>query len=779
MLVINKRILLSLLLYNLTSCVITDIVKCTETENIITEISPVSTVYKKPTSYIDLLIDDLLDQEWDESENSCYDQTLTILTNVKNSTLWATWIWDSNQFPTGQFYGAQNHLGNFDQCLRREWSNDDSIFTQYCLVDITLADKEVDKKITDLNPYDRAEKYFHIKTDYNLRFNILSWGVCMPKVCQAKSVDRFTRTLLKISHLGTINPNPKVMVGSCQATQTPPTNSKGLYLLMLGIALLAVIACAFTYITTKYRESKSNRIAMKIVSAFDLNSNAADLVSTGKDEIKVMHGVRFLTACIVVFLHVMFIYIMAKVGNGLDMNDDFIRHAGYLSHTSVLVDTYFMMSGLLLMKSFKPETGRSISPFKILLKRYFRLIWFFIVTIIISITASPYLYGGPLWFKYAKVEQDVCKKNWWLGLLMLGNYIDSSNICNEVSWYVPADFHLAAVSTIMYWLYQKNRRGGQYFFGLVTIVSLILPGLNTYLNQLSAITVFDFETIGNNRKYILGSPMYVQSHLRAVPYFIGLIAGYILSVYKPTSYRNLLSLKYSILSFITIMALSATILVMGPAYRFREYNVIESSFFAALNRPIWASLMAAFILLCEYGTLPHITDFLSWSAFVPLSKLSYGVYMCHFFLVMRLTLDLRSPAWHDLYKILQDSMGIVVISYLLSLFMALFIESPLNNLVAFVLKTKPPKPKQINTDKSDTGTLNSDSLKKNGINKVATVEETGFESMKNEFIKDNAALHLSGVDNSVYSAKQFEVSNKNRVESQNCTTEEKVWKKKF
>ncbi|CAK1589498.1 unnamed protein product [Parnassius mnemosyne] len=644
--------------FTATFLLVLDIVKCTETENIITEISPVSTVYKKPTSYIDLLIDDLLDQEWDESENSCYDQTLTILTNVKNSTLWATWIWDSNQFPTGQFYGAQNHLGNFDQCLRREWSNDDSIFTQYCLVDITLADKEVDKKITDLNPYDRAEKYFHIKTDYNLRFNILSWGVCMPKVCQAKSVDRFTRTLLKISHLGTINPNPKVMVGSCQATQTPPTNSKGLYLLMLGIALLAVIACAFTYITTKYRESKSNRIAMKIVSAFDLNSNAADLVSTGKDEIKVMHGVRFLTACIVVFLHVMFIYIMAKVGNGLDMNDDFIRHAGYLSHTSVLVDTYFMMSGLLLMKSFKPETGRSISPFKILLKRYFR-------------------------------------------------------------------------------------------------------------------------TIGNNRKYILGSPMYVQSHLRAVPYFIGLIAGYILSVYKPTSYRNLLSLKYSILSFITIMALSATILVMGPAYRFREYNVIESSFFAALNRPIWASLMAAFILLCEYGTLPHITDFLSWSAFVPLSKLSYGVYMCHFFLVMRLTLDLRSPAWHDLYKILQDSMGIVVISYLLSLFMALFIESPLNNLVAFVLKTKPPKPKQINTDKSDTGTLNSDSLKKNGINKVATVEETGFESMKNEFIKDNAALHLSGVDNSVYSAKQFEVSNKNRVESQNCTTEEKVWKKKF
>ncbi|CAG5030805.1 unnamed protein product [Parnassius apollo] len=641
-----------------TFLLVCDIIKCTEIENVINENSAISRVHKKSTSYIDLLIDDLLDQEWDESEKSCYDQTLTILTNARNSTLWAMWIWDSIQFPTGQFYGAQNHLGNFDQCLRREWANHDSILTQYCLVDITLADKEVDKKITDLNPYDRAERYFQIKTEYNLRFNILSWGVCMSKTCQAQSVGRFVRTLLRISHLGTINSNPKVVVGNCQITQTPPANRTGLLLLILGAVVLTVIACAFTFFTRKHRESKSNRIVMKIVSAFDLNSNAANLVSTGIDEINVMHGIRFLSTCIVVFLHVMSIYIIARAGNALDMND----------------------------------TWRN------------RLIWVYIVTILISVTASSYLYGGPLWFKYAKVEQDVCKKNWWVGLLMLGNYIDSSNICILVTWYVPADYHLTAVSTVMYWLYQKNLRGGQYLFGIVTIVSIILPGLNTYLKQLHPITVFDFETIEDIRKYIGGSPIYVQSHLRASSYFVGVTAGYIISVYKPTSYRNVLPLKYSILSFITIMALSVTILVMGPAYRFREYNVIESSFFAAFNRPIWAGLMAAFILLCEYGTLPYITEFLSWSAFVPLSKLSYGIYMCHFFFVMRLTLNLRSPVWYDFFKVLQDSKGSVVISCLLSLYIALFIESPLNNLVALVLRTKPPKPVKINTDNSDTAT---------------------------------------------------------------------------
>ncbi|KPI99573.1 hypothetical protein RR46_00434 [Papilio xuthus] len=108
----------------------------------------------------------------------------------------------------------------------------------------------------------------------------------------------------------------------------------------------------------------------QIVSAFDLRKNASDLMSVSKDEIKVMHGVRFLTAFMVVTLHVMFINIMATAGNGLDMNDDFKRYAGFLSHSSVVVDTYFMMSGLLLMRSFKPETGRLIREWTYRKRKY-------------------------------------------------------------------------------------------------------------------------------------------------------------------------------------------------------------------------------------------------------------------------------------------------------------------------------------------------------------------------------------------------------------------------
>lgn len=50
-----------------------------------------------------------------------------------------------------------------------------------------------------------------------------------------------------------------------------------------------------------------------------------------------------------------------------------------------------------------------------------------------------------------------------------------------------------------------------------------------------------FRTIANGRQYITGWPMYVWSHIRASPYLVGLLAGYILSVYKPSNYRNVIS----------------------------------------------------------------------------------------------------------------------------------------------------------------------------------------------------------------------------------------------
>ncbi|XP_013147051.1 PREDICTED: uncharacterized protein LOC106109940 [Papilio polytes] len=243
----------------------------------------------------------------------------------------------------------------------------------------------------------------------------------------------------------------------------------------------------------KYEDSKTNRIVMKIFSAFDLRKNASELMSVSKDEIRVMHGIRFLTAFLVVTLHVMFINIMATAGNGLDMNDDFKRYAGFLSHSSVVVDTYFMMSGLLLMRSFKPETGRLISPIKLIIKRYFRLIWVFIVMILIVVTATPALYGGPLWSKYAQVELDSCEKNWWFGLLMLGNYIDKEHICMQITWYIPADYHMAVACTLLYWLYQKNKRGGVWLSALVSGAALLLPALYTYYYKLPAITIFDVE----------------------------------------------------------------------------------------------------------------------------------------------------------------------------------------------------------------------------------------------------------------------------------------------
>lgn len=40
----------------------------------------------------------------------------------------------------------------------------------------------------------------------------------------------------------------------------------------------------------------------------------------------------------------------------------------------------------------------------------------------------PYTGSGPLWNRAISQDTEQCRKNWWLNLLMVSNYIDTENI---------------------------------------------------------------------------------------------------------------------------------------------------------------------------------------------------------------------------------------------------------------------------------------------------------------------------------------------------------------
>ncbi|XP_072946243.1 uncharacterized protein [Epargyreus clarus] len=168
--------------------------------------------------HLNILIEDLQSLEWGEEEVPCLTLLVKILQNVQNSTLWATWIWDSMQTPVGHLYGSRNNFGNYDECLEFPWEKvHPDLRTQYCMAHIHLA--EVESDINDVDFFGNVRNYIRAKTKYHQKFNTLRWGVCTPVVCKPHSVNKFVGALFRQTHLGLAVTKPHISINHCDIAE--------------------------------------------------------------------------------------------------------------------------------------------------------------------------------------------------------------------------------------------------------------------------------------------------------------------------------------------------------------------------------------------------------------------------------------------------------------------------------------------------------------------------------------------------------------------------------
>ncbi|CAH0715092.1 unnamed protein product, partial [Brenthis ino] len=321
----------------------------------------------KRISHMDLLIKNIIYEEWDPDENICLEKILNIMNNVKNSTLWATWIWDAMQSPTGLFFGAKYQFGNYDQCMKAPWLETHPKYrTQYCLVDVTLAKAEL--KEISVDPESSVEVYINSISKHGVTFNTLSLGVCLPYECQSKSIKKFVKVLFEIGHLGNAVPEVDIAVDHCQVAGASAEYSREFYIVVTIFSTIIFLIILGNIIG--YEESKNaNSLVNKLLKAACIERNLLYLNKSSEDDIRVMHGMRSISSGIVVGLHVWFVSVYIVPGNSLQIDMDVEKYKlSRLYHAELVVDTFLMMSGLLLIKGL--IASGNINPFVWLFKRY-------------------------------------------------------------------------------------------------------------------------------------------------------------------------------------------------------------------------------------------------------------------------------------------------------------------------------------------------------------------------------------------------------------------------
>ncbi|XP_073960765.1 nose resistant to fluoxetine protein 6-like [Choristoneura fumiferana] len=643
---------------------------------------------------VDNVISSLSSQQWDDDEAACRGKILNVLHNVKNSTLWASWIWNANpQAPLGTFFGNRYHLGNYDQCLRPPWlSEHPELRSQYCLADVEMS-KDPAKKNWDLpGPYEKAELYYvDSGTDFGRSFSYMAYGVCLPSGCQTKSVQKFVKALLSVQHLQAAW-DADVKIHHCEEAGAPHVPRTGYYAYMYTFTALAFMAVASTYYISEYPvTANANTFVNHVAKSFCLRRNWDTVFKDDKDALTSMHGIRFLTAIIIIYIHTVAFVNGTSVTNALDFENigQKFYSAFPVVHFDVFVDTFFAMAALLLGKSIATlDVSKPSVILKQIAKRYIRLLGPFAVTVFFMGFVLMEMDSGPIYLKTAKTEQEACEKTWWLALLMVGNYFHTDAMCHPATWYIPCDFHFYLITLVLLYVYRKDPKVGKIAAAVVVFLGFIGPGINAYIYNLPAVMTFNLGVeinIRNSNSFING---YIRTHNRMGPYVVGLIVGYMMSIYKPADYKKVWSKTTSFLGAGVGLLLMGVVLGTGVfCYTYRVMGPL-AWLYLVFDRTTFAVAVLIVIVFCTYGDVPLINSFLSWAPFKPLSRLSYGVYVIHLVLLYRSKTSLRAPLRYHYFDVVVEAAGLAVTSLILSLTVWLLVEAPLINFTNKYLDTR-------------------------------------------------------------------------------------------
>ncbi|PSN55352.1 hypothetical protein C0J52_01840 [Blattella germanica] len=298
-------------------------------------------------------------------------------------------------------------------------------------------------------------------------------------------------------------------------------------------------------------------------------------------------------------------------------------------------------------------------------------------------TLMYHLGSGPNWNSQMGLNRDYCIENWWTNLLYINNYINIDRMCMNQTWYLAVDMQLFWLSPLLLYPLAKWPRFGKALLGFTILGSVLVPLIVTMALRLTAVMLYnkDLLMVGNVYKHV-----YSRTYTRAGPYFIGIALGYLLHNLRGKPIK--IPKMYVVLGWLLAMA-SCVAVVFGAAVFYNdehEYSVLESGIYAGLHRSIWALSIAWMAFACIKGYGGPVDTFLSWKLFVPLSRLTYCAYLCHYIVLLYNIGSVRTPGYLSDYHIVHEFSGNFVLSFALAMVISLAFEIPFMNLDKILLR---------------------------------------------------------------------------------------------
>ncbi|KAK7866349.1 hypothetical protein R5R35_003276 [Gryllus longicercus] len=598
-----------------------------------------------------------------------------------NGSVWAVKMFDSStKIPDGLLYGNLVHMGNFDECLsvrKGDSGGPEDFDGQHCLVAleipsrVELAPDPSDELSSAAHAVEGSRIFVGKGRQAASAFSGLSLQVawCTPSTCSAEEVGKIANAAASLVGL-------KASVAPSECHARKQLRALDVFAICL---LVFFIACAAA--STAYDVLTQHRVQRRMIFlAFSVYSNWPKLISitSGRDQLASLNGIRTISMGWVVLGHVYLLNVISPTLNIAGYAPDFMKSFErlYITNATVSVDSFFMMSGVLLSFLFLKEVERTnhFNVVKFYVHRYVRLTPALAIVLLLTVSLLNFMGTGPLWNTVYDYQREACEQNWWTNLLYVNNFVHTDKMCLGHTWYLAVDMQLFWLSPLVLLpLWKLPRCIALSWSSLLLLVGWAVPFTIVYVKELTPLfAAGGLQTLFDTMKYY-----YWPVYTRYVPWLLGVLLGYILREArkeKPELSRWQILLGWTLSTVLMLAALYGAYPFQQPTY---VYNGVEIAFWLSLFRVMWSLGLGWIIFACDQGYGGIVNTILSWSFFQPLSRLCYGVYLLHFPILEIYSGVIQSPIYLADINVIPQFFGMLLMSGLWTIPMVLLFESPI------------------------------------------------------------------------------------------------------
>ncbi|KAL4713616.1 hypothetical protein ACJJTC_016699 [Scirpophaga incertulas] len=681
--------------------------------------------YSGPVTYHDVFDSQLYEDVIDPEE--CNKQLSYLLNN--NTQLMFKFLDSSARTPRRILKGNFVDLGSYWECLDiNEVVSDMTFEGKYCLIDVplqqenrpnipginptqslwssrlqeitsTLPDKtwlgdmkelEMKRKIVmhklGIETVQTREEEASLEISFEL-------AICIPKVCRTNdTLSEVLRQNFTFTDKFCRLPNDKPWVGGDYAAIS-------IFSIVLVLTILSTSYDVRHTLILKRDPQKANR-SFVIFSVYT-NCRRFFTFKSNPEAIECLDGIRSFAMFWVIIGHTFVNQLQFIPANPLDLLE-FMQSFWSLWITSapITVDTFFLISGMLLVYTTAAKVSR-MSLIKRLhlfyLNRLLRMFPVLAVTVLLQLSILNWITDGPYW---STVAFDVagCRKNWWLSLLYVQNYVDTNHMCLRHSWYLAIDMQLYIIAPmVLFWVLGGNKRSA--WTALVGSFIAVMAGSAIY-NTLKKFPSAAFALSRPDELVYYSREYYIHVLPRAAPFFIGLVLGYVLHLCRGRTI-NLPRGVSIILWLMAIIGSSASIIITYFVIQPDWENQVIDTIVNSVQRPIWAAAIAWMIFACKHGYGGPINWILTLHIFKIFGRLSYAIYLLHYPLIYIHNATTVAPIYFSTELSMHRFFVDATIGTIAAFLVTIFIDSPCSAIIGMFLGGSKTKAARIDPKKND------------------------------------------------------------------------------